>query len=157
MKNFKEIVFAASLAFAAAIAFTHANAHEIRFGNLVIHHPWSRQTPAGAKVAIGFMTITNNGKEDDRLIGATAEISETAQIHDMKMEGDVMKMPELPDGVIIPAGGSVLLKPRSMHIMFMGLKTLVHEGETFSGTLTFEKTGTIEVDYEVKGMTATTH
>lgn len=157
MKNFKEIVFAASLAFGAAIAFTHANAHEIRFGNLVIHHPWSRQTPAGAKAAAGFMTITNTGQQDDRLIGATAEISAIAQIHEMKMEGDVMKMAELPDGLVIPAGGSVELRPKSLHIMFMGLKGPAKEGETFAGTLTFEKAGTIEIDYEVKGMTAATH
>ena len=60
-----------------------------------------------ADVAAGFMTITNNGKEEDRLVKATAEISTTVQIHDMKMEGDVMKMEELPDGIVIPAGATV--------------------------------------------------
>jgi len=149
MKLFKEIALASALTIAAALSLGHAEAHEIKFGNLVIHHPWSRQSPAAADVAAGFMTITNNGKVDDRLVKATAEISKTAQIHDMTMVGDVMKMQELPDGIVIPAGATVKLKPKSLHIMFMGLKEQVMEGEEFTGTLTFEKAGTVTVDYEV--------
>ena len=157
MRSFNSFAIASALAVSALLSLAGAHAHEVKIGDLVIHHPWSRQTPAGAKAAAGFMTITNTGQQDDRLIGATAEISAIAQIHEMKMEGDVMKMAELPDGLVIPAGGSVELRPKSLHIMFMGLKAPVKEGETFSGTLTFEKAGTIEVDYEVKGMTAATH
>ena len=102
-----------------------------------------------ADVAAGFMTITNTGTQDDRLVKASSDISSSVQIHDMKMVGDVMKMEELPDGIVIPAGGSVKLKPKSLHIMFMGLKRQVIEGEEFSGTLTFEKAGTVNIDYEV--------
>ncbi len=149
MKLLKEIAFASALTMAAAFNLGSAQAHEVKFGNLVIHHPWSRQSPAAADVAAGFMTITNNGKDDDRLVKATAEISKTTQIHDMKMVGDVMKMEELPDGIVIPAGATVKLKPKSLHIMFMGLKQQVMEGEEFTGTLTFEKAGTVTVDYEV--------
>ena len=149
MRLFKEIAFASALSLAALFSLADAQAHEVKLGNLVIHHPWSRQSPAAADVAAGFMTITNNGKEDDRLVKATSEISASAQIHDMEMVGDVMKMKELPDGLIIPAGGSVKLKPKSLHIMFIGLKRPVMEGEEFTGTLTFEKAGTVTVDYEV--------
>ena len=156
MKNFKEIVFAASLAFGAAMAFTHAHAHEVKLGDLVIGHPWARQSPVGAQVAAGYMTIINNGQQDDRLVKVTAVISNTAQIHDMTMEGDVMKMAEMADGIVIPAGGKVVLKPRSMHIMFLGLKTPVREGEYFAGTLTFEKAGTVDIEYEVSGMATAT-
>ena len=102
-----------------------------------------------ADVAAGFMTITNNGKEDDRLVKATSEVSKLVQIHDMKMVGDVMKMEELPDGLVIPAGATVKLKPKSLHLMFMGLKQQVVEGTEFTGTLTFEKAGTVTVEYEV--------
>ena len=149
MKLLKEIAFASALSLAALFSLADAQAHEIKLGNLVIHHPWSRQSPAAADVAAGFMTITNNGKEDDRLVGATSAVSSSGQIHDMKMVGDVMKMEELPDGVVIPAGGTVKLKPKSLHIMFVGLKQQVMEGEEFTGTLTFEKAGTVTVDYEV--------
>lgn len=149
MKLFKEIAFASALSVAALFSLGDAQAHEVKIGDLVIHHPWSRQSPMAASVAAGFMTITNTGKEDDRLVKATSEISKVTQIHDMKMDGDVMKMVELPDGITIPAGGTVKLKPRSLHIMFMDVAQQPAEGGNFTGTLTFEKAGTVTVDYEV--------
>lgn len=154
MKLFKEIAFAATLSLAAGFGLAHAGAHEIKVGDIVIQHPWSRQSPMKADVAAGFMTITNTGKMDDRLVKAGSDISAMTQIHTMRMEGDVMKMEELPEGIVIPAGGSVVLKPRSLHIMFMGLKQQLGEGEVFNGTLTFEKAGTVSIEYEVMGMGA---
>lgn len=147
----RPVAFAAALAIASLFGLPGAQAHEIKFGALVIDHPWSRQSPMKADVAAGFMTITNTGTTDDRLIKATSDISAMAQIHEMRMEGEVMKMAELPDGLPIPAGATVVLKPKSLHIMFMGLKQQVAEGEVFSGTLTFEKAGTVTIDYEVSG------
>lgn len=149
MTRLKQIAFASALTLASVIGIAHGDAHEIKFGNLVIHHPWSRQSPMAADVAAGFMTITNAGKDDDRLVKATAGISKSVQIHDMKMAGDVMKMEELPDGVVIPAGATVTFRPKALHLMFVGLHRQVMEGEEFSGTLTFEKAGTVTVDYEV--------
>ena len=149
MSLFKQINFAAILALATGLGLADAQAHEIKLGDLVIHHPWSRQSPMAADVAAGFMTITNNGKADDRLVKATSEISKLVQVHDMKMVGDVMKMVELPDGLVIPAGATVKLKPKGLHLMFMGLKQQVVEGTEFTGTLTFEKAGTVAVEYEV--------
>jgi copper(I)-binding protein len=154
MKLFKEITFAAALSLTAVLSLAHADAHEVKIGDIVIEHPWSRQSPMKADVAAGFMTITNTGTTDDRLVKATSTVSGMTQIHTMKMEGDVMKMEELKDGIVIPAGGSVVLKPKSLHIMFMGLKQQVSEGESFTGTLTFEKAGTVTIDYEVKGIGA---
>lgn len=149
MTLFKQIAFASALTLASVLAIARGDAHEIKFGNLIIHHPWSRQSPMAADVAAGFMTITNTGTEPDRLLKVSSEISNSAQIHDMKMEGDVMKMVELPDGLVIPPGGTVKLKPKSLHIMFMGLKRQEAEGEEFTGTLTFEKAGTVTIEYEV--------
>ena len=65
------------------------------------------------------MKITNAGAADDKLISATAEIAPMVQLHDMKMDGDVMKMFEVEGGIPIPAGATVELKPKSLHIMFM--------------------------------------
>lgn len=149
MRLFKEVAFAAALTLGALVNLTGAQAHEIRIGDLVIGHPWSRQSPMGAGVAAGFLTITNTGKEEDRLIKATAAVSPNVQLHDMKMDGDVMKMVEIPGGIAIAPGATVELKPMSLHIMFMDLKAPVKEGESFAGTLTFEKAGTVDVQYEV--------
>lgn len=147
--NRRQIAFATVFTLATILGFASSEAHEIKLGTLVIHHPWSRQSPMAADVAAGYMTITNTGKEDDRLVKATSEISKSVQIHDMAMVGDVMKMAELPDGLVIPAGATVKFKPKGMHLMFMGLNQQVMEGEEFTGTLTFEKAGTVTVEYEV--------
>ena len=124
-------------------------ADPIKVGALEITGPFTRATLPGAQVGAGFMTITNTGKEEDRLVKATASITSTVQLHEMKMEGDVMKMSEVPGGIVIPPGATVELKPKSLHVMFMDLKAPVKEGETITGTLTFEKAGTVDVDYDV--------
>lgn len=149
MKLFKEIVFASALSLASILSLTNAQAHEIKFKDLVIGHPWARPSPMAKGVAAGFMTITNKGTADDRLVKASASISGKTQIHDMKMVGDVMKMQELSEGILIPAGQTVALKPKSLHLMFLDVKEELMEGEEFTGTLTFEKAGTVPVEFEV--------
>jgi len=137
----------------AALGTQHAAA-EFKAGDIAIEAPWSRATPGGAKVAAGYLTINNGGAAPDRLVAATADIAERAEIHEMSMTDGMMKMRELPDGVAVPAGGSVALAPKAYHLMFLGLKKPLKEGETFSGTLTFEKAGTVAVTFEVKGVGA---
>ena len=151
MKLLKEIIFAAALSLGALAGLAETHAHEIKVGDIVIDHPWSRQSPKAADVGAGFMRITNTGAADDRLVKVESPVSKTAQLHDMKMEGDVMKMAEVPGGIAIPAGATVELKPKSLHLMFMGLNAQLREGEEFRATLTFEKAGTVEVDFEVMG------
>ncbi len=148
MTIFKSAALAAALVLAC---LTGSEAHEIKLGDLVIGQPWAKQSPMAHDAAAGFMLITNNGKTDDRLVKVTAEIAPTVQLHDMKMEGDVMKMIELTGGIVIPAGGDVELKPKSLHIMFLGVKTHLKDGDTFKGALTFERAGTITVPFEVVG------
>jgi copper(I)-binding protein len=150
MTQFKDITFAAALTLGAILGFADAHAHETKAGGILIGHPWARQSPSGVDVAAGYMTITNSGTEADRLVKATATIAPTVQLHEMKMEGDVMKMAEIQGGILIPPGATVELKPKSLHVMFMELKTPVKEGDVFTGTLTFEKAGTVEVEYQVK-------
>lgn len=144
------VVFAAMLLFAS----THALlAHGFKAGDLEIGHPWSRATPAGAKVAAGYLTLKNNGSQPDRLVSIQSNVSEKAEIHEMAVDAKgVMTMRQVTDGVEIPAGGEVALKPGSYHIMFMGLKAPVKQGEKFSGTLTFEKAGTVTVEFAVDAM-----
>jgi copper(I)-binding protein len=72
----------------------------------------------------------------------------------MVMEGDVAKMRELPDGIEIPPGASVELKPHSLHIMFLGLKKPLNEKESFEAELTFEKAGKVTVEFEIEPMDA---
>lgn len=125
-------------------------AHEFKAGDIEVIHPWSRATPVGAQVAAGYFTLKNNGSTPDRLVSVTGEIAGMAQVHQMAVDAKgVMTMRHLADGLEIPAGGEVALKPGSFHIMFMNLKHPIKEGETFKGTLTFEKAGTVEAEYSV--------
>ncbi|CAN7238935.1 copper chaperone PCu(A)C [Rhizobium sp. LjRoot30] len=142
-------LLAALLALAPA-AVSQVQAHEFKAGNIEVVHPWSRATPPGAKVAAGYVTIKNTGSEPDRLVSVTGDIAEKTEVHEMAVNGEgVMTMRPVPEGVEIPAGGEVELKPGSFHIMFMGLNRHAKEGESFSGTLTFEKAGSVTVEYSV--------
>jgi copper(I)-binding protein len=135
-----------------ALALAPAVAQEYKAGPLRIEAPWIRATPGGAEVAGGYMKIENTGTATDRLIGGAAEIAGKFEIHEMKMEGSVMKMRELPKGLEVPPGKSVELKPGSYHLMLMGLKKPPKAGDRIKGTLTFEKAGTVEIEYAVRGM-----
>jgi hypothetical protein len=128
-------------------------AHEYKAGDLEILHPWSRATPAGAKVAAGYLTIKNRGSGPDRLIGVTGEIAGKTEIHEMSVDAEgVMTMRPVVGGIEIPAGGAAELKPGSFHIMFMDLNRTTTKGEKFKGTLVFEKAGTVAVEFAVDAM-----
>jgi copper(I)-binding protein len=105
-------------------------------------------------VGAGYLTIRNSGSAPDRLVSATAEIAEKTEIHEMSMTGGMMKMRAVPDGVAVPAGGSVALAPKGYHLMFFGLSKPLKEGDTFAGTLTFEKAGPVPVTFDVRGLGA---
>jgi len=137
---------------AAVAALGHdAFASEFKVGLITVETPWSRATPGGAKVAVGYLTIKNSAAAPDRLVSVTADIAGRAEIHEMSMTDGMMKMRQLTEGLPIPAEGSVTLEPASFHLMLLDLKRPLTEGETFPGTLTFEKAGTISVTFEVRG------
>jgi copper(I)-binding protein len=127
-----------------------AQAHEYKAGDLEIVHPWARAQLKGSDVADGFMKIVNHGSTPDRLTAVSVDFAKSGQIHDMKMEGSVMKMEEMKDGLEIPPGGTVELKPNSMHIMFVGMKKELVPDEMVDGELTFEKAGKVKVKFTVE-------
>jgi copper(I)-binding protein len=129
-------------------------AHEYDLGPIHIDHPWARATPNGAKIGGGYMTITNKGTTADRLTGASTPVASRVVLHQMTMDGGVMKMRPLDNGIEIKPGETVELNTESMHLMFEGLKEPLKEGQRIKGTLNFEKAGSIEVEYVVEGMGA---
>lgn len=133
---------------------TAAQAHDYTLGALKIGHPWARATAATAPAGGGFLVVTNTGTTPDRLISARSPAAGLVQIHEMKMEGTVMRMRELEKGLEIPAGATVTLAPGGFHLMMMGLKEPLAQGTKVPLTLVFEKAGKIEVDLAVEGMGA---
>ncbi len=129
-------------------------AHGYTVGDIEIGHPWSRATPDGAKVAGGYLTIRNTGAAPDRLVSGSFERAGRFEIHEMKVENGVMTMRPLGEGIEIAPGAELKLAPGGYHLMFMDLSARLSEGEKVKGTLTFEKAGSIEVEFAVEGMGA---
>ena len=119
-----------------------------------ISNPWARQSPMAATNGAAYMIIENKGGEDDALIGADADVSEVVEIHEMVIdENNVMHMkPVEGQRLVIPAKGKVELKPGGYHIMFIGLKNQLKEGDVIDLTLKFEKSGEMKVQAPVKKM-----
>lgn len=134
---------------AAAFAPALAEAHEETVKGVTVAHPWARATPEGQKVGAAFAEIKTDKDTSDRLIGVSSPVATNGEVHSMTMEGDVMKMRRL-DGIDLKPGQSVVLKPMADHIMLLGLKEPLKEGDLVKLTLTFEKAGPIEVEGTVE-------
>lgn len=103
------------------------------------------------KVGAGYLTIKNEAATSDRLVSASADIAARTEIHEMNMDGGVMKMRQVPDGLATPADGTVALAPNGYHLMFIDFRQPLKDGGTFQATLNFEKAGKISVTFDVKG------
>ncbi|EJW11831.1 Copper metallochaperone [Rhodovulum sp. PH10] len=131
-----------------------SRAAETKAGAIVVTDPWARATPGGAKVGGGYLTITNTGTEPDRLLGGSFPRASRVEVHEMAVENGVMHMRPLKDGLAIDPGRSVTLAPGGYHLMFMGLKEPLREGETLTGELRFEKAGAMSVPFAVRSIGA---
>lgn len=117
-------------------------------GTVQVADAWCRPTPKGAKVGGCYLTLTAGS--DDRLVSVSTALAQSAEVHEMKTESGVMSMGHLHDGLPLPAGVPVELKPGGEHIMLMGLRDPLVDGGVASFTLTFEKAGPISVHAAVK-------
>jgi periplasmic copper chaperone A len=144
--------FFSTLVIALAVFAPPAHAKDYHAGSLDISAPWSRATPQGASVAAGYVTIKNTGTAADRLIGGASNAAAKFEVHEMSMDGGVMKMRPIQGGLEIKPGETVELKPQGLHIMFVGLKKPLKQGDHVKATLEFEKAGKVEVDFDVTGM-----
>ena len=128
---------------------TSAHTKKFKIGSIVVEQPWIRATPGGAKVAGGYLKVTNTGSAPDRLVGGTLPLAAAVEVHEMAMADGIMKMRRLENGLEIKGGQSVELKPGGHHMMFMGLTAAPEAGKDIKGTLVFEKAGSVEVTYRV--------
>jgi periplasmic copper chaperone A len=127
-----------------------ASAHDFTLGALTLDHPWARATAGPVRTGAAFLAIENAGAAD-RLVSAAGDIAERVELHTHRMEGDVMQMRPV-EAVAIPAQGAAVLQPGGTHIMLIGLKQPLREGERFPLTLTFEKAGATTVEFAVEGV-----
>ena len=113
---------------------------------------WVRATVPQQMASGMFASIVS--VSDARIVAASSPAAAMVEIHEMKMDGDVMKMRALKDGLALPAGKAVELKPGGYHVMMMGLKQQLKAGETVAMTLTIEgvdkKRETLELKVPVR-------
>lgn len=147
--SLRKIRFLSALAAVFVALPLAAQAHDYKIGDITIDHPWARPTIGQAKNSAAFFTLKNVG-EADRLIEVKSDIANRTEIHTHKMEGDVMRMRKVDDGVAVPGGQDTLFKPHGLHVMFMGVKDKLVAEDRFSLTLVFEKAGAVDVEVKVE-------
>ncbi len=144
-----------TIAALACLGATASLAHGYKTGSLSIKHPWSRETSAGQSVGGGFMVVTNTSAKPDKLVSATTTVATEVQLHTMSMDGGIMRMRQVNDGIDVPAKGTLELKPGGYHLMFMGLKRPLKKDERFPVTLKFQNAGTLKVLFAVQAVGST--
>jgi copper(I)-binding protein len=139
----------AGLGLACACAASWAQTYTV--GELAVDHPYARATGTGQPAGGAYLRVANRGARPDRLVSASADVSKTVELHQMQMQGDVMRMRQV-EAVDIPPNQVTELRPGGLHIMLMGLKRPLKEGERFPMTLKFEKAGEVKVDMVVEAV-----
>ena len=127
-------------------------AHAAEPSGLRFYNAWVRATPPNAQVAGAFLTIDNPGPTPDRLLSASTDRAARVEIHEMKMDGDVMKMRAI-SGIDIPPGAEVSVakgNAKGFHLMLLGLKKPLKDGDKFAMWLTFKRAGEVEVEVWVQ-------
>src|ERR1700730_2281670 len=143
-----------ALVSALFLAAPSVRAEDVKAGDLVITQAWTRATPGGAKVGGGYLTIENKGSAPDRLVGVSADAAGKVEVHEMAMDGGVMKMRPVDGGLTIDPGKTVKLAPGGLHLMMMDLKSPLKQGDKLPVTLQFEKAGKVQVTLDVQGVGA---
>lgn len=123
-------------------------------GPIQIADPFSRSTLPGAPVGGAYFIIFNTGDKEDAITSATTPVAGRVTPHDMQVDSDVMRMRELAEGIVIPAGQAVRLEPGGLHLMLETLNAPLVEGTTVPLTLTFRNGGTVTIDLPVLGIAA---
>lgn len=136
--------------FLVSVAGTVNATDAVSAGDIRVTDAWSRATPPGIEVGVAYFVINNRGK-DDRLVRVASPIAARTELHINKMNGEMMTMQRV-DAVDVTNGDATSFAPGGRHVMLIGLKRALKEGDVFPLVLTFEKTGPLEIQVRVKGI-----
>lgn len=123
---------------------------KVHLGKLEISGGYAKAMLPGQPVGGGYLSIRNTGDADDRLTEASSPNAGSVEIHEMSMQGQIMKMRKLDAGLAIPAGQTVTLAPGGSHLMFVAPVAPFKVGDTLSVSLTFAKAGKVEISIPVQ-------
>ncbi len=141
--------FARAGAIAMLMATLGAAASTASAGDIEIASPWSRPAAAGGNGA-GYLRITNTGTNADVLLGGSSEGADRVEVHETTIDDKGVASMKKLDSVEVKGGGSIELKPAGMHLMLIGLKAALKEGDTFKARLKFKTAGEVDVAFPVK-------
>jgi periplasmic copper chaperone A len=142
------------LAASVALCSNSVAAKDYVVGHIQIGQPWTRVSPKGAPLVSAYLRITNHGTEPDRAICVSVTVAAKCEIQTVTVEQGIAKMRPASDGLEIKPGETIELKPGASHLMLVGLKQPLEKGKTIKGTLKFEKAGSIEVEFLVEDIGA---
>ena len=148
MGRWNKLGFASVVFVGLAFGAVSGEAHDCKKPDITASNAWAQPAPAASGMLEGYVTITNQGQSDDRLIKLTTGLTSTVQLDDSAVA------PE-SSGIVIPAGATVALAPAMSHISFVGVADLPQEGQDFEGSFVFAKAGIVDVSFEVKPAGAT--
>lgn len=137
------------LALVVAATCSLSLAHDARLGSLHLIHPAARATLPGQTSGAVYMTIENEGSTGDKLLSLSTPAAASAAIHQMALDGGIMKMREIDALPLAPAAKVALQPDSGYHIMLSGLKKPMQAGDRIPLTLVFEKAGKIDVSVHV--------
>lgn len=120
-------------------------------GDISIEHARAQASPPKATVGRAYVTLLNTSAEVDHLVSATAEVAQRAEISGIRAAATTPNMRQLFN-LDVPAGGHVDFTPGGYHVLLRNLKKPLVAGDTFRGTLTFQRSGVIFVEYKVEAV-----
>ncbi|MDH5750480.1 MAG: copper chaperone PCu(A)C [Rhodospirillales bacterium] len=144
----RKFITGALVAAVAAIS-SQAMAMDYKVGNLTVSDPWARASAGKARNGAAYFTVTNTGDKPDRLISAASKAAAKVELHSVGMKDGVMMMHSVK-GIEVAPGEPAVLKPGGLHVMLMGLTEPLKENATLHLTLTFEKSGTLDIMAPIK-------
>lgn len=140
----------------ATIAFMPTvQAHDFDAGQIYIDHPIIEEAPPNARVLGGYVSFTNHGTEDDRLIGIESPAAEKVELHRSVVTDGVARMQPLTDGIEVPAGEMIWLGSDGTHAMFVNPDKRYVVSDELPATLVFEEAGRIDVTFKVEERSTT--
>ena len=144
------------LAAALLLALSLSNQMHAQTSTITVEQAWARATPRGALTGAAYMMLINNGAFADRLLSATTPVADQIQFHRQTEDNGVSRMREVHNVELSP-GGKITFKPGDMHMMIVGIKQPLKEGQSFPLTLQFEKAGNIDVTVPIEKVGAMQH
>ncbi len=147
----KHFLATACLTLTLAASALAGDAGMAKVGDIMIHESWARASLGSAPNSAAYMTLMTHGDAADKLIGVATPVAEKAELHNHIMEGDIAKMRPV-EAIDVNPDEPVTLEPGGFHVMLIGLKEKLKEGEALPLTLTFEKAGEVTVDVPILGV-----